>query len=85
LERSKIQHPQSPEVWKLLALAYGKTGDIIGAHIARTEQFFLSGRPDEAIEQLEFALALIDNDFPLVSKIEHRIQVIKKSKREIKL
>jgi predicted Zn-dependent protease len=85
LERLKVQHPESPEVWKLLAQAYGKTDDIIGVHLARTEQLFLNGKPDEAIEQLEFALALIDKDFPLVSKIEHRILTIEKSKEELKL
>jgi len=85
LERLKIQHPESPEVWKLLAQAYGKAGDIIGVHLARTEQLFLNGKPDEAIEQLEFALALIDSDFPLVSKIEHRILTIEKSKEELRL
>ena len=85
LEKLKIQHPFSPEVWKLLSQAYGKTGDTIGVYLAQTEYLFLHGRLDEAIEQLEFALALIDKDFPLVSKIEHRIQAIEKSKNELRL
>ncbi|MBV1870156.1 MAG: M48 family metalloprotease [Gammaproteobacteria bacterium] len=85
LEKLKTQYPQSPELWALLERAYGKTHDIIGVHLARTEHLFLNGKPDEAIEQLEFALALTDNDFPLTSKIEHRIQAINKSKHALRL
>ena len=85
LEKLKIQHPESPELWSLLSQAYGKTGDIIGVHLALAEQLFLNGKPDEAIEQLEYALTLIDNDFPLVSKIEHRILSIEKSRGELRL
>ena len=80
-----MTHKDSPAAWKQLAQTYGKTGNIIGVHQARAEYLYLSGKTDRAIEQLEFALALISNDFPLIAKVETRRELLIKSKEELRL
>ena len=85
LETFNMTHKDSPAAWKQLAQTYGKTGNIIGVHQARAEYLYLSGKTDRAIEQLEFALALISNDFPLIAKVETRRELLIKSKEELRL
>lgn len=84
LEHIKVFFPNSPDIWDLLAQAHGYNGDIISVHLARAEQFYLKGASDKAIEQLQFARDLIDHDFPLLAKIETRIQQIENSDKNLK-
>ena len=85
LEHIKAFYPNSPDIWDLLVQAYGYNGDIISVHLARAEQLYLKGASDKAIEQLQFARALVDHDFPLQAKIETRIQQIESSDKNLKL
>ena len=85
LEAFSMKHQNSPTIWKQLAQTYSKTGDIVGVHQARAEYLYLNGKTDNAIEQLEFALTLTGNNFPLIAKIETRRELLIKSKEELKL
>ena len=66
-----------PDLYKMLATAAGKTGDLYGAHKALAEYYYKSGYPKVAIQQLEIARRHAKNNFYALSAVEARIQEIK--------
>lgn len=67
------QRPNDAGLWRLAADAWGESGQLAEAHLARGEHLFLSGREENGIEQLEFALQESKNSFPLHSRIRARM------------
>lgn len=84
LESIKATYPNSPEIWDLLAQAYGYNQDMINVHLARAELLYIKGQSKLAIEQLQLARSLIDHDFPLLSKIETRISQMEADQKDVK-
>lgn len=84
LERLNTIYPHSPEIWDLLAQAYGYNQDMINVHLARAELLYLKGQSKPALEQLQLAHDLVDRDFPLVSKIETRIEQMEADEKGVK-
>ncbi len=76
--------PTDPVVWYELAEVHGLNGNIIGVHQARGEYFLLTGRPDNAIEQLNFARAKAGNSYQLNAKIDQRLKDVHKYKEALK-
>ena len=50
--------------WRLLALAYGRTGDVGQAALASAEQFMLGGSPKEAARFADQAIRRLDPGSP---------------------
>ena len=53
--------------------------NIIGYHQSRAEYFLLLGQDEKALNQLEFALQLTQNNFQVSDRIMTKIIEIKKS------
>ncbi len=81
LESLLLTHQDNVQVWRLLSEAQGLTGNIIGVHEARAEVFFLYSREDQAIKQLNYALNLVEDNFPLKSRLQHRLKEINAQKQ----
>ena len=80
-----LSRPKDIQTWESLEKAYGDAKDIIGVHQARAEALFLSNQPEMAIEQLEFALELVKNNYPLTAKIKGRIEYFQNHSDDLKL
>ncbi len=86
LQKVVEEKPNAPNVWKLLSEAYGLTKNKIGIHLAEAEVHFLRGSSSRAIQQLNYALALVPKtNLPMTKKIETRIQDFKTAKKSISL
>lgn len=80
-----LSRPQDLQVWQYLEQAYGGAGKIIGVHQARAEYLFLSNQTEKAVEQMQYALKLIKNDYPLTAKIKGRIEYFQSHAEDLKL
>ncbi len=76
------ERPNNPYIWDLAADAYGNSGDKIRALHARAESQFLRGRDQQAMQQMEYALRDAENDFALYSKLNGRLQTMKRLSEE---
>ncbi|PIE41909.1 MAG: peptidase M48 [Gammaproteobacteria bacterium] len=77
--------PLLPNPWYIMSECYGKLGNNIGVHEARGEYYFLTGRLEKALEQLNYAQALAQEDFQLHTRIRNRLMQIKRSANDLKL
>ena len=85
LRNLSLSRPQDVQTWLYLEKAYGGANDIIGVHQARAEYLFLSNQTEKAIEQMNFALMLIKNDYPRTAKIKGRIEYFQSHAEDLKL
>jgi predicted Zn-dependent protease len=74
LKKLSLKHSQNTQIWYELAEISGLAGNILQVHQARAEYFFLTSRYALAIQQLQFAQKLSNNNFPLTSKLNTRIR-----------
>lgn len=81
--KNNLKHPA---VYKLLSTAWGKNNNLVKAHIAESEYYYLSGLLPPAIEQLEIARKITkQSDFYTLSRIDARKQAIEEEKELYKL
>lgn len=85
LRSVSLNRPQDLQTWIYLERAYGGANDIIGVHQARAEYFFLANQTEKAIKQMEYALMLIKNDYPLTANIKGRIEYFQNHAEDLKL
>lgn len=85
LRNVSLNRPQDVQIWLYLEKAYGGANDIIGVHQARAEYLFLSNQTEKAIEQMNYALMLIKNDYPRTAKIKGRIEYFQSHAEDLKL
>lgn len=76
------KRPHDAALWRLAADAWGNSGQLAEAHLARGEYLFLSGREDKGIEQLQFALKESKDSFPLHSRIRARLREMEAMQEE---
>ncbi len=76
-------HPNWPILWSLLAEAYAKNDQRLNGFQAKAEYYFLYGRSQKAIEQLNFALPLAKEDFNKTAAITTRIEEIQRSMKDL--
>lgn len=76
LQQHSQRHPQNPNIWYLLAEAYGLAGDIVGVHQARAEYFLLNGALGKARQQLSYALPLVSGDNIRTVRIQEKMRQI---------
>lgn len=76
--------PRDPLVWNLLAEARGRSGEKARAHRCRGEYLFLTGREDQGVEQLHYALDGSKDNFSLHSRVKARLDQMHKLMREEK-
>ncbi|MCH8543544.1 MAG: M48 family metalloprotease [Alcanivorax sp.] len=65
---------QDPQLWNMLADAWGKEGDRARAHQARGEYLFAIGQEDRGLEQMRFALNQSRERFAMHSQVRARLQ-----------
>lgn len=76
--KNNLKHPA---VYKLLSTAWGKNNNLVKAHIAESEYYYLSGLLPPAIEQLEIARKITkQSDFYTLSRIDARKQAMEEEK-----
>jgi predicted Zn-dependent protease len=74
LKKLSLKYSQNTQIWYELAEISGLAGNILQVHQARAEYFFLTSRYALAIQQLQFAQKLTNNNFQLTSKLNTRIK-----------
>ena len=72
-----LRKNNNPELWLLLSEIQRSGKDIIGYHQSRAEYFLLLGQKERALNQLEFALKLTQNNFQVSDRIMTKIIEIK--------
>ncbi|MCU7800177.1 MAG: M48 family metalloprotease [gamma proteobacterium symbiont of Lucinoma myriamae] len=86
LENYNKDNFQHPSIYKLLSTALGKNKELVKAHIAESNYYYLQGMLSPAIEQLEIARKIApDNDFYTLSKLDARKQAYEDEKLRYKL
>ena len=73
-----LRRNDDPELWLLLSEIQRSSQNIIGYHQSRAEYFLLLGQDQQALNQLEFALQLTQNNFQVSESIMNKIVEIKK-------
>ena len=75
LESQAKRRPKDVNVWYELAETSGLAGNVTGVHLARAEYFYLNGAFHRAIQHLEYAQRLVDDEnFQLEAKLTQKIQ-----------
>lgn len=69
-------------LWQLAADAWGKSGRLAEAHLARGEYLFLNGQEDKGKEQLQYAMKHSRESFPLHTHIRARLKEMQKLAEE---
>ena len=77
-----LRKNNNPELWLLLSEIQRSSKNIIGYHQSRAEYFLLLGQNERALNQLEFALKLTQNNFQVSERIMTKIVEIKKEINE---
>lgn len=86
LEKYNKDNVKHPAIYKLLSRAYGKDRQLLKAHMAEAEFYYLNGLLEQAIMQLNIARKLVkNNDFYTLSRLEARKQAIKEEQELYKL
>ena len=73
LIRQSRVHGDDVDVWYALAETAGLAGDIVAVHRARAEFFALRGAYQKAIQHLEYARGLVDENYQLLAGLTQRI------------
>ena len=73
-----LRKNNDPELWFLLSEIQRASKNIIGYHQSKAEYFLLLGQDEQALNQLEFALQLTENNFQASERIMTKIIEIKK-------
>lgn len=82
LDELLLDHPRDPELWQMLADAHGQLDHQARAHRARGEHRFLTGRAQQGMKQMRFALEASKGAFARHSRIESRLKEMRKLHRE---
>jgi len=77
-----LRKNNNPELWLLLSEIHRSSKNIIGYHQSRAEYFLLLGQNERALNQLEFALKLTQNNFQVSERIMTKIIEIKEEINE---
>ena len=86
LENYNKDNFKHPSTYKLLSTALGKNKELVKAHVAESNYYYLNGMLSAAIEQLEIARKITPkNDFYTLSKLDARKQTYLDEKELYKL
>ena len=72
-----LRKNSDPELWLLLSEIQRNSKNIVGYHQSRAEYFLILGQDERALNQLEFALKLTQNNFQASERIMTKIISIK--------
>ena len=73
-----LRKNDDPELWLLLSEIQRASQNIIGYHQSRAEYFLLLGQNEKALNQLQFALQMTQNNYQVSERIMTKIIEIKK-------
>ena len=76
LNALSYERPEDPAVWSALVEVYQNQKDGLNLLRARAEYAFLLGDYDKAIKDLEQAKKLAPDNYPLLAKINLRLQTV---------
>ncbi len=77
-----LRKNNNPDLWLFLSEIQRSSKNIIGYHQSRAEYFLLLGQNERALNQLEFALKLTQNNFQVSERIMTKMVEIKKEINE---
>ena len=77
-----LRKNNNPDLWLLLSEIQRSSKNIIGYHQSRAEYFLLLGQNERALNHLEFALKLTQNNFQVSERIMTKMVEIKKEINE---
>jgi predicted Zn-dependent protease len=77
LEPLSRSQPRDPSVWDLLSEAALQRKDAVGVLRARAESRFLNGSGEKAVKDLEQAIRLAKDNYPLQAKLQSRLDAIR--------
>ena len=77
-----LRKNNNPALWLLLSEIQRSSKNIIGYHQSRAEYFLLLGQNEKALNQLEYALKLVQNNFQVSERIMTKIIDIKNDIKE---
>ena len=77
-------HDSWPMLWNMLAEAYGESHDRLGVYQAKAEYYYQSGRTMSALQQLQYAVPLAQNQFQVESRIKARMAEMRASTKDLK-
>ena len=77
-----LRKNNNPDLWLLLSEIQRSSKNIVGYHQSRAEYFLLLGQNERALNQLEFALKLTQNNFQVSERIMTKMVEIKKEINE---
>ena len=72
-----LRRNDNPDLWMFLSEIQRSSKNIIGYHQSRAEYFLILGQDERALNQLEFALKLTQNNFQASERIMTKIISIK--------
>lgn len=64
LKRSSVLESSNAATWHLLAVAYGKAGNLGMSHLSMAEEAMLLNKPEQALDYAKEAARTLDNDSP---------------------
>ena len=76
-EERQRKFPEDPRIYELQARAYEATGRPLSQHRAQAEALFRSGNLGAAVQQLDWAVRLKNNDFYEQSSAEARLRELR--------
>ncbi len=82
LDELLLDRPWDPGLWQMLADAHGQLDNGARAHRARAEHLFLTGRAQQGMEQMRFALDASKDAFGRHSRIESRLKEMRELHQE---
>ena len=86
IEKFNKDNFKHPSTYKLLSIALGKDKQLVKAHIAEAEYYYLNGLLEAAIMQLKITKKIVaKNNFYVLSKIDARQRAIQEEKELYKL
>ena len=74
-----LRRNDDPELWLLLSEIQRSSQNIIGYHQSRAEYYLLLGQYEDALNQLQFALKLTENNFQVSESIMTKINTTRRS------
>jgi len=73
-----LRRNSDPYLWLYLSEIQRDSKNVIGYHRSRAEYFLLLGQYDDALNQLQFALKLTENNFQISESIMTKINATRK-------
>ena len=84
LEMATTKDTENPTAWRQLGTAYGKSSQMDQSHLALAEEALLMNKPQQAVQQLDFAKKYIKSGTPAALRAEDLRTEAKDREKDLK-